>query len=62
MFFPEGQIRVHLYGRPCDMRKSFGGLFALARNELQLDPTSGRLFVFVNRRGAQMKVLYFDRS
>ena len=62
MFFPEGQIRVHLYGRPCDMRKSFDGLFALARNELQLDPTSGRLFVFVNRRGSQMKVLYFDRS
>jgi hypothetical protein len=21
MFFPEGQIRVHLYGYPCDMRK-----------------------------------------
>lgn len=20
MFFPEGQIRVHLYGQPCDMR------------------------------------------
>lgn len=62
MFFPEGQIRVHLYGRPCDMRKSFDGLFALTRNELQLDPSSGRLFVFVNRRGTQMKVLYFDRS
>ncbi len=62
MFFPEGQIRVHLYGRPCDMRKSFDGLFALARNVLQQDPTSGRLFVFINRRGTQMKVLYFDRS
>ena len=20
MFFPEGRIRVHLYGQPCDMR------------------------------------------
>ena len=62
MFFPEGQIRVHLYGRPCDMRKSFDGLYALTRNELQCDPLSGRLFVFVNRRGTQIKVLYFDRS
>jgi transposase len=62
MFFPEGQIRVHLYGRPCDMRKSFDGLFALTRNELGCDPLSGRLFVFVNRRGTQIKVLYFDRS
>lgn len=62
MFFPEGQIRVHLYGRPTDMRKSYDGLYALTRNELQLDPLSGRLFVFVNRRGTQIKVLYFDRS
>lgn len=62
MFFPEGQIRVHLYGRPCDMRKSFDGLHALVCRELQCDPLSGRLFVFVNRRGTQIKVLYFDRS
>jgi transposase len=62
MFFPEGQVRVHLYGQPCDMRKSYDGLYALVRNELLLDPLSGRLFVFVNRRGTQMKVLYFDRS
>ena len=31
MFFPEGQIRVHLYGLPCDMRKSFTGLHALTK-------------------------------
>ncbi len=62
MFFPEGQVRVHLYGRPTDMRKSFDGLYALTRQELGLDPLSGRLFVFINRRATQMKVLYFDRS
>ena len=31
-------------------------------NELQCDPLSGALFAFVNRRGTQIKVLYFDRS
>lgn len=62
MFFPEGHIRVQLYGRPADMRKSFDGLYGLVRNELKLDPLSGQLFVFVNRRGTQMKILYFDRS
>jgi len=62
MFFPQGQVRVHLFGRPTDMRKSFDGLYALTRNELKQDPLSGHLFVFVNRRGTQMKVLYFDRS
>ncbi len=62
MFFPEGQIRVQLYGQPVDMRKSFDGLSALARHGMGLDPLSGQLFVFVNRRATQIKVLYFDRS
>jgi transposase len=62
MFFPEGRIRVFLYGQPTDMRKSFDGLQALTRNAMGQDPLSGSLYVFVNRRGAQMRVLYFDRS
>jgi transposase len=62
MFFPEGQVRVHLYGRPVDMRKSYDGLYALTRQGMGLDPLSGQLFAFVNRRATQMKVLYFDRS
>lgn len=62
MFFPEGQIRVHLYGQPVDMRKSFDGLAALTQRSLGEDPLSGALFVFINRRATQMKVLYFDRS
>lgn len=62
MFFPEGQIRVHLYGQPCDMRRSFDGLQVLVRHGLGRDPQDGSLYVFVNRRATQMRVLYFDRS
>ena len=62
MFFPEGQIRVQLYGQPADMRKSFDGLSALAAHAMCQDPLSGQLFVFINRRATQIKVLYFDRS
>jgi transposase len=62
MFFPEGQIRVHLYGEPCDMRRSFDGLQVLVRHGLGRDPQDGSLYVFVNRRATQMRVLYFDRS
>jgi transposase len=62
MFFPEGQIRVYLYGQPADLRCSFNGLQALTRQGLGQDPTDGGLYVFVNRRGTQMRVLYFDRS
>jgi transposase len=62
MFFPEGSVRVWVYGQPTDMRKSFDGLYALVRNALRQDPLSGALFVFINRRGTQTKVLYWDRT
>ena len=62
MFFPEGQVRVHVYGRPADMRKSYDGLYALTRHALGQDPTSGHLFAFINRRATQIKVLYWDRT
>lgn len=62
MFFPEGSVRVFVYGQPTDMRKSFDGLYALVRNALKQDPMSGALFVFINRRATQIKVLYWDRT
>lgn len=62
MFFPEGRLRVYLYGQPVDMRRSYDGLYALAKNAMGLDPLSGHLFAFINRRGTQIKILYFDRS
>jgi transposase len=62
MFFAEAQIRVHLYGQPCDMRKSYNGLESLARHTMGRNPLDGALYVFINRRGSQIKCLYFDRS
>jgi transposase len=38
MFFPEGQVRVFLYGEPTSMRLSFDGLYALARHSMRQDP------------------------
>ena len=54
MFFPEGQVRVYLYGRPVDLRKSFDGLYALTRHELRQDPSRGHRFVFLDRRATQI--------
>lgn len=62
MFFPEGRVRVFVYGRPVDMRLGFTGLYALTKHRLQQDPMSGHLFVFVNRRGSYLKALYWDRT
>jgi len=62
MFFPEGQVRVFVYGEPVSMRLSFDGLYALTRHTMGEDPLSGNLFTFINRRATQLKVLYFDRT
>lgn len=56
------QIRVFLYRLPTDMRKSFHGLIALTESELKQEPTSGSLFVFVNRRRDRMKILYWGQT
>tara|TARA_R110002072_G_scaffold302179_1_gene484237 strand:- start:1429 stop:1782 length:354 start_codon:yes stop_codon:yes gene_type:complete len=62
MFFPESRVRIWLYARPTDMRRSFTGLAAMAKNVMGENPLSGHVFVFVNRRQTQLKLLYFDRS
>ncbi len=62
MFFPESNLRIWLYSQPTDMRKSYTGLSSLVKNQLQENPLSGQLFVFINRRRTQLKILYFDRS
>ena len=61
MFGLSAAVRVYLATEPADMRKSFDGLFALASG-LALDPLSGHLFVFVNKRRDRVKVLYWDRD
>lgn len=45
-----------------DMRKSINSLSMLVEGELELDPFSGHLFVFCNRRRTMLKVLYWDRN
>lgn len=58
----EGSVRIWLCTEPTDMRKSFNGLSAMVKNRLACDPLNGHLYVFVNRRKTQMKILYFDAS
>lgn len=60
MWAPSASLTVWLYRRPTDMRKSYDGLSALAKQVLQEDPLGGALFCFVNRRRTQLKCLYFE--
>ncbi len=55
-------VSIFLYTEPTDMRKSFDGLSAIVRSELEADPTDGSLFLFINRRRDRLKILHFDGS
>ena len=62
MFLPSGNIRVYLAMGITDMRKSIDGLSILVSEHLELDPFSGHLFVFCNRKRNMIKILYWDRN
>ncbi len=42
------------------MRKSFDGLSGIVRNELGKDPLSGEVFIFINKRCNQVKILLWE--
>jgi transposase len=54
--------QVWLAIQPTDMRKSFDTLAELVRQQLQHDPLSGQLFLFRNKRGDRVKLLYWDED
>lgn len=54
--------RVFLALKPIDGRKSFNGLCVLIQERLEQEPTSGFLFVFVNKARNRLKVLFWDGS
>jgi transposase len=55
-------VRVYVAAEPTDLRKSFDGLSALVVARFGSDPLCGHLFVFRNRRGDQIRILFWDRT
>jgi transposase len=55
-------VRIYLAAGATDLRRSVDGLSALVRERMHLEPMSGHLFLFRNRRGDRLKILVWDRS
>jgi transposase len=55
-------IRIYLATGATDLRRAIDGLSVLVRDQLQLDPLSGHLFLFRNRRGDRLKILAWDHG
>ena len=55
-------VRIWLATAPVDLRRSFDGLAEEVRQHLHNDPLSGHVFVFRNKRGDRVKLLYWDED
>jgi transposase len=53
-------IRVFAYDRPTDLRRSFDRLTEMVRQILKQDPLGGHLFLFRNRAGDRVKILWHE--
>ncbi|MEI6949612.1 IS66 family insertion sequence element accessory protein TnpB [Paraflavisolibacter sp. H34] len=52
--------RYFLYRPACDMRRSFYTLAGMVREQMQGDPLSGDIFIFLSRRRNQVKLLRWE--
>jgi len=62
MFSLTSSFRYYLYRASTDMRRSFDGLSGLVQGELHRNPTSGEVFIFVNRRRNKVKLLRWEQG
>ena len=58
----DSSVRIFLCTTPTKMHYSFDGLMGRAQEIFDQDPTSGHLFLFMNRARDRMKILFWDRD
>ncbi len=56
------QVKYYLYRHAADMRKGPNRLCGLVKDYMEKDPLSGAIFIFINRRADQIKLLQWEQD
>jgi len=62
MFGLNESHRYYLCPGGCDMRKGFDTLSGTVRSEMNRDPLSGEVFIFMNKPRTVIKLLHWERG
>jgi transposase len=52
--------QYYLYAQATDMRKGFDSLCGIVSSALKMDALSGSIFIFINKRRNQLKLLLWE--
>lgn len=53
-------VQYYLFMGNADMRRTFEGLCGLVRNQMEMDPLNRQVYIFINKRGTQLKLLCWE--
>lgn len=62
MLIPVEEAKIYIQMDPVDMRKSIDGLTALIVDNFSMQPQSGSLFLFYNKKRDKIKSVYWDKN
>ena len=57
-----GHVVYYLFMGNADMRRTFEGLCGLVRNEMNQDPQDHQVYIFINKRRSQVKLLCWEED
>ncbi|MGK2862891.1 MAG: IS66 family insertion sequence element accessory protein TnpB [Chitinophagaceae bacterium] len=60
MLHLSASCRYYLHRSPTDMRKGFDSLCGIVSSQLQMNILSGAIFIFINRKQTQVKLLLWE--
>jgi transposase len=62
MLWLSSSLRYFLYGQATDMRCGIYSLAGLVANSLKQNPLNGDVFIFIGKRGNQIRLLQWDKD